>query len=142
MSFATPQLAADAFLKAVGDYNVSELIIILGPDGRDLVASSDPVQDKNSAAAVAAKAREKQQVVIDLKNSKRATLSLGNDDWPLPIPLVEKQGKWHFDTKAGREEILFRRIGENELDAIDICRGFVEAQKEYAREIHDNSGKR
>ncbi len=140
MSFATPQLAADALLKAAGEYDVPALMSILGPDAQDLVASGDPVRDKNSAVAVAAKSREKQQVVIDPKNSKRAILSLGNDDWPLPIPIVEKQGKWHFDTKAGREEILFRRIGENELDAIDICRGFVEAQKDYAREIHDNSG--
>jgi hypothetical protein len=61
-------------------------------------------------------------------------------EWPLPIPIVEKEGKWYFDTKAGLKEILFRRIGTNELDAITICRGYVEAQIDYAEEIHDNSG--
>jgi len=140
MSFATPQLAAEALLKAAADYDVPALMNILGPDGRDLVSSADPARDKNAAAETAAKAREKHAVVIDPKNSKRAILSIGDEDWPLPIPIVEKRGKWYFDTKAGRQEILFRRIGENELDAIAICRGFVEAQKEYALGIHDNSG--
>ena len=85
------------------------------------------------------KAREKNQITVDPKNSTRAILSVGNDDWPLPIPLVKKEGKWSFDTKAGREEVLFRRIGANELDVIQICRGYVEAQNEYALEKHDNA---
>ena len=112
---------------------------ILGPDGEDLVSSEDPVRDKNIAAAFATKAREKNQITVDPKNSTRAILSVGNDDWPLPIPLVKKEGKWSFDTKAGREEVLFRRIGANELDVIQICRGYVEAQNEYALEKHDNA---
>jgi hypothetical protein len=91
------------------------------------------------AAAFAAKAREKNEIALDPKNSGRAILSVGNDEWPLPIPLVKKAGKWTFDTKAGRQEILFRRIGANELDAIQICRGYVEAQDEYAMEKHDNA---
>jgi len=70
----------------------------------------------------------------------RATLTVGNDNWPLPIPIVMKNGKWYFDTEASREEILRRRIGSNELDAITICRGYVEAQEEYAERIHDDSG--
>ena len=114
-------------------FDVPALLKILGPDGEDLVSSEDPVRDKNAAVAFAAKAREKNAVVVDPKNSKRATLSVGDDDFPFAIPIVQKKGKWYFDTKAGRQEILFRRIGENELDAITICRGFVEAQKEYAR---------
>ena len=140
MSFATPQLAAEALVKAAGDFDVPALLNILGPDGRDLVSSADAVQDKSAAAEFAAKAKEKQAVLIDPKNSKRAILSIGGEDWPVPIPLVQKKGKWYFDTKAGLEETLFRRIGENELDAIAICRGFVEAQNEYAQSIHDNSG--
>jgi len=103
------------------------------------VSSEDPVRDKNIAAAFATKAREKNQITVDPKNSTRAILSIGNDDWPLPIPLVKKEGKWSFDTKAGREEVLFRRIGANELDVIQICRGYVEAQNEYALEKHDNA---
>jgi len=64
---------------------------------------------------------------------------VGNEEWPLPIPIVKRKGKWYFDTKAGREEILLRRIGANELDVIQICRGFVDAEKEYSLEKHDNS---
>ncbi len=72
----------------------------------------------------------------------RAELSsrLAMSDWPLPVPIVKQKGKWHFDSKRGRDEILFRRIGANELDAIQICRGFVEAQEEYASQVHDDSG--
>jgi hypothetical protein len=140
MSFATPQAAAEALIKAAGDFDVPALLNILGPDAKDLVTSADPVEDKNDAVESAAKAREKHTVVIDPKNPRRATLLIGNDDWPMPIPVLEKHGKWYFDTKAGREEILFRRIGENELTAITVCRGFVEAQNEYAQTVHDNSG--
>src|SRR6267142_2767958 len=89
--------------------------------------------------AFAARAREKNDVAIDPKNSKRAIISVGSEDWPLPIPLVNKAGKWIFDTKVGLQEVLFRRIGSNELDAIQICRGYVEAQHEYALEKHDNA---
>jgi hypothetical protein len=140
MSFATPQAAAEALIKAGGDFDVPVLLNILGPDAKDLVTSADPVEDKNDAMESAAKAREKHAVVIDPKNPRRATLTIGNDDWPMPIPIVEKHGKWYFDTKAGREEVLVRRIGENELTAITVCRGYVEAQMEYAQTIHDNSG--
>ena len=140
LSFATPQAAAEAFLKAAGEFDVPALIKILGPDGKDLVSSEDAVQDKKKAAEVAEKAREKNTVVKDPKNSKLAVLSIGNEDFPLPIPIVQKGGKWSFDTKAGRQEILFRRIGANELNAIAICRGYVNAQYEYSQAIHDNSG--
>ena len=126
-------------IQATETFDLPALKEILGTDGENLVSSEDPVQDKNIAAAFATKAREKNQITLDPKNSGRAILSVGNDDWPLPIPLVKKEGKWFFDTKAGREEILFRRIGANELDAIQICRGYVEAQHEYAMEKHDNA---
>jgi hypothetical protein len=137
-SFATPKDAAVAFIQATETFDLPALKEILGPHGDDLVSSEDPVQDKNYAAAFAAKAREKNEIVIDPKNSKRATLSVGNDDWPLPIPLVSKGGKWVFDTRAGREEVLLRRIGANELDAIEICRGYVDAQEAYTLEKHDS----
>ena len=78
-------------------------------------------------------------VEINKKNPNQAILLVGNDDFPLPIPIVKQKGKWFFDTKVGREEILNRRIGANELNAIEICRGFVEAQHEYALEKHDGS---
>src|SRR6266536_1235007 len=137
--FDSPQQAADSLIQAAEHFDVPALKDILGPDGEDLVASDDPVQNKNQAIAFAAKAREKNSIEVDPKNSNRATISVGNDDWPVPVPIVKRKGKWYFDSKAGRDEVLRRRIGTNELDAIEICRGFVEAQKDYAEEKHDDS---
>ena len=139
-AFATPKDAADALTAAAGDFNVPALIEILGASGKDLVESEDAVQDKKRATSFAAKAREKTVVVPDPKNKSLATLAVGNDDWPVPIPLVKKGGKWYFDTAAAHDEILRRRIGANELDAINVCRGYAEAQEEYAEQIHDDSG--
>jgi hypothetical protein len=137
--FATPKLAADALVQASESYNLSTLERILGPESEALLSSEDPVRDKNTAAEFAAKARQKTEVNVDPTNAKRATLIVGDDGWPLPIPLVEKGGNWLFDTKAGRQEMLFRRVGSNELDAIEICRGYVDAQDEYAMQKHDGA---
>jgi hypothetical protein len=137
--FDSPKQAADALIQVATNFDVAAAKEILGPDGEDLIASEDPVQDKNRAAEFAAKAKEKTSVEIDKKDPKRAILVVGNDDFPVPIPIVKRKGKWLFDTKVGREEILNRRIGANELNAIQICRGFVEAQHEYAVEKHDGS---
>jgi hypothetical protein len=137
--FATAKQASEALIQATKTFDLASMREILGSDGEDLVSSKDPVRDKNIAAAFAAKASEKNQITVDPKNPSRAILSVGNDDWPLPIPLVKKNGKWSFDAEAGRQEILLRRIGANELDAIQICRGYVEAQDEYAMEKHDNA---
>src|SRR6266576_6659908 len=139
-SFASPQWAADALIRAATDYDVAALLKIFGPEGQDFVSSADPVHDKNRIDAFAAKAREKKSVTTDPTNGSRAILSVGNDNWPFPVPIVRKGRKWIFDSKQGHDEILFRRIGANELDAIQICRGFVEAQKEYASAVHDQSG--
>jgi len=139
-AFDTPQKAVTALVQAAGNFDVPALLKIFGPDGKDLVSTADPVRDKNAALAFAAKAQEKNKVTIDAKNQARAILSIGNDDWPVPVPIVRKKGKWYFDSQEGHDEIVYRRIGANELDAIQICRGFVEAQKEYATQIHDDSG--
>jgi hypothetical protein len=137
--FNTPKEAADSLVQAAEAFDVGALKEILGPDSADILSSEDPVADKNRAVAFAAKAKEKNQLGMDSKNPKRAILTVGNDDFPLPIPIVKQKSKWVFDTKTGREEILNRRIGSNELDAIAICRGFVEAQHEYAEEKHDDA---
>jgi hypothetical protein len=139
-SFANPQLAADTLIRAAAEYDVPALLKIFGPEGKDFVSSADPVQDKNHIDAFVAKAREKKTVTIDPKNGSRAILVVGNDDWPFPVPIVRRGRTWIFDSREGHDEILFRRIGKNELDAIQICKGFVEAQKEYASEIRDDSG--
>ena len=137
--FNSPKEAAESLVQAAEAFDVAALKEILGPDSTDIVSSEDPVQDKSKALAFAAKAKEKNSVEIDKKDPNRAILSVGNDDFQLPIPIVKRKGKWSFDTKVGREEILNRRIGANELDAITICRGFVEAQKEYAQQKHDDA---
>ena len=139
-AFDTPQQAAEALINAAGAYDVPELMAIFGPDGKDFVVSADPVADKNNAGAFAEEAHVKNSLLIDPAKPNRATIIVGEEEWPMPVPLIKENGKWHFEAKSGRQEILFRRIGANELDAIQVCRGYVEAQKEYALQIHDNSG--
>jgi Protein of unknown function (DUF2950) len=136
-AFDTPQAAADAMVKAAADFNVPELLAILGPEGKDIVASSDTVQDKNHAEQFAKDAATKMTVEISKSNPNRATMIVGDNVWPSPIPIVKVNGKWYFDAKQGRQDILYRRIGANELDAITVCRGYVSAQLEYAQTPHD-----
>lgn len=139
-AFDTPQQAAQELIKAAAAYDVPELMAIFGPDGEDFVESADPVRDKNNAQAFATEAQAKNSVSVSTSNPNRATIIVGDEEWPFPVPLVKKTGKWYFNAKEGRQEILYRRIGANELDAITVCRGYVEAQREYALEIHDDSG--
>src|SRR5580693_4588874 len=138
--FDTAQQAVEALINAAGAYDVPELMAIFGPDGKDFVASADPVEDKNNAAAFATEARAKNSISIDPAKPTRAIIIVGEEEWPMPVPLVKKNGKWYFAAKAGRRDILFRRIGANELDASQVCRGDVEAQEEYSLQIHDDSG--
>jgi hypothetical protein len=138
-TFATAEEASAALVKAATDFDVPSLTEILGPGSKDLVTTEDPVADKNRATDFARLAGEKQSISVDPKNPNHAELVVGNDEWPLPIPLVRHNGKWSFDANTGRKEILLRRIGENELDAIEVCRGYVDAQHDYASEKHDDA---
>ncbi len=138
-AFDTPQQAADALVKAAETDDVPALLAMMGPEGKDIVSSGDPVQDKNDLAKFAKKARAKMKVSFDVADPKRAVLLAGDDDWPMPVPIVETGGKWRFDASEGKQEIVARRIGGNELRAIELLRGYVEAQKEYAMELHDGS---
>jgi Protein of unknown function (DUF2950) len=138
-TFATSKEAAEALIQAAGSFDVPALTQILGPGSEELVASGDSVRDKEFAAAFAAKANEKYSIVVDPKNADHAVLVIGSSDWPLPVPIIKRNGRWFFDTKAGRQETLYRRIGSNELDAIEICRGYVDAQNAYALEKHDGA---
>jgi len=137
-TFATPEDAVAAMLAAAERWDVAELKAMLGPEGEPLVAAADTVADRNHAAAFVAQAREQQRLEFDSSRTS-AVLIVGPQDWPSPIPIVEQDGRWFFDAAAGAEEILRRRIGQNELDAITVCRGYVEAQREYALERHDGS---
>ena len=138
-AFATAQAAADALIQAASTFDEAALIALFGPDNKDLVSTGDAVRDKSYAVTFAAMAKEGHAVVVNPSTPSKATVQVGQDKWPLPVPLVRVAGKWYFDAKAGRDEILFRRVGANELDALDICRGYVEAQKEYALDLHDGS---
>ena len=138
-SFPSPKAAAEALVAASEAYDVPALKEILGPDGTDLVVTEDAVLDQKLAKEFAAKAREKLVVVPDPKKKSRATFTLGADDWPVAIPVVKEKAGWRFDTAAGKHEVLIRRIGRNELDAIEICRGYVEAQVQYATRRHDGA---
>src|SRR5207237_3426611 len=137
--FDNPKQATDALIQATETFDVAALQEILGPDSADIVSTEDQVMDKQRAVAFAANAQEKMAVEPLNKDPNRVILMVGNDNDPLPIPIVKQKGKWIFDTKTGRQENLSRRIRANELDAIAICRGFVEAQHEYAQEKHHDS---
>ena len=130
--FDTPKQGADALVSAAEKFDVGALKQIFSPAGDDVVFGGEFAQDRKRAADFAARAREKTKVSVDRKTGTRAFVLVGNEDWPFPVPLVKRGGKWFFDSRAGRQELLYRRIGANELDAIAICRGYVEAQGEYA----------
>jgi hypothetical protein len=139
-TFASPQEAADALIAAADKFDEVVLENIFGTDGKDIAITDEKARDRERAAEFAALARAKKSVVVGPKNKNRAILIVGNEDWPFPVPIVKKAGRWSFDAAAGREEILFRRIGANELDAIEFCRGYVEAQHEYALLKRDGAG--
>ena len=137
--FTTPQEAAQALVDATETNDTAALLKLFGPQSTDVVKSGDPSEDKDRRAEFAHRAHEKMDVHIEPSNLNRAVIIIGNDNWPLPIPLVRaKNGQWHFDVARGRVEILARRVGRDELAAIDVCRGYVEAQMEYAS--HDRNG--
>jgi hypothetical protein len=136
--FGTPEEAAAAFVTAAEKYDVPALKTILGSDGEVLVQSGDTIRDRNDATSFAAQARARQR--IDLDSTKTtATLVVGPADWPVPMPIVKRGDKWSFDAASGQEEVLRRRIGRNELDAIDVCHGYVVAQRTYALVKHDGA---
>jgi len=140
MTFSSPEAAVEVLIKAAGDYDLPTLLKIFGPKAQDFLSSADAVRDKSNSIAFADSARAKNSIQKDPKKPNQAILVVGNDDWPFPIPLAKKGGKWYFDSSAGHSELLYRRIGTNELDAIEVCRGYDDAQIEYASTIHDDSG--
>jgi hypothetical protein len=136
--FTTPKEAGEALIQAAEIFDLPSLQNIFGPNSSDIFQTGEPAQDKAVAEEFAGLARAKMDVMPDPKNNRRAILVVGNDSWPFAVPIVKQaSGKWAFDVNQGRQELLFRRIGRNELDAIDICRGYVEAQHEYALTKHD-----
>src|SRR5258708_5043092 len=136
--FASPEEAVKALVDAADKGDTAALMAILGPEGNDVVSSGDPVADKSTRANFVASA--KQATRLEKVGDDKVILNIGRDDWPMPIPIVKGAGGWYYDTAAGEEEIINRRIGRNELGAIDVCRAYVAAQREYASKDHDGSG--
>jgi hypothetical protein len=127
-----------AMLTAVKAEDHDKVHQILGPAWKELM-SGDKVEDSNAFKEFATHAAEAAH--LQKKDPDTSILYVGKDDWPFPIPLAKTaDGKWFFDTEAGKAEILARRIGENELDTIDVCRDYVEAQRQYASKDRDGSG--
>jgi len=137
-SFKTPEEAVEALATAAKAHDRKGVLAVLGADAADIVSSGDDVADRADRDRVIEAYDAKRQVVME--GADKAVLVLGNQDWPFPIPLVRKDGAWRFDTAAGREEILFRRIGRNELAAIQTILAFVDAQQEYAEKGIGGSG--
>jgi hypothetical protein len=136
-TFASPEEAVSALLTAVKAEGIDEIVRVLGPDGADIADSGDPVAD--------AARREKFIATFDESNmidrsGDSAILVIGHDAFPFPIPLAEAEGKWRWDTAAGLDEILTRRIGENELAAMEVMRAYLDAQQEFASLDRDGLG--
>lgn len=131
-SFATPEEAAAALIDAAEKFDVGTLVKIFGPGGQEVIFSGEFPQDRQRAQEFAAQARQKMSVANDPISKSRAFVVVGNGEWPFPVPIVKRASRWQFDAAAGLKEIDYRRVGRNELDAIEFCHGYVEAQQEYA----------
>jgi hypothetical protein len=136
--FKTPDDAASALASAAKTGDRKAIVTVLGPDGQDIVSSGDEVADAATRQKFIAAYEAKHQIAMEGDN--KTILVIGQEDFPLPIPLVRKDGLWRFDTAAGREEILFRRVGRDELDAIQSCLAYVDAQNEYAERDRTGAG--
>ena len=138
-AFKTPDEAASALVSAAKTGDRKAIVSVLGPDGNDIVSSGDEVADAATRQKFVAAYDAKHEITMEGDN--KAVMVIGQEDFPLPIPLVRKDGMWRFDTTAGREEILARRIGKNELDTIQSCLAYVDAQNDYADKDRTGAGK-
>jgi hypothetical protein len=128
-SFPTPEEGVQALLEAAQRHDQTTLLAVLGPEAKSLVSTGDPVSDRASNERFV-KAYEEAHTLVQSGDTK-VVLQIGKDEWPFPIPLIKDSAGWRFDTQAGKEELLNRRIGRNELDVIQVCLAYVDAQREY-----------
>lgn len=136
--FASPELAVSALVRAARHNDSPAMLAIFGAAGRDLVSSGDTIEDARSRARFVGHYDEGSKILRD--SADKATLVVGKQEWPFPIPIVQEGGLWHFDAQAGAQEILNRRVGRNELDAIAVCRSYVQAQRDYAAIVQGERG--
>ena len=139
-SFSTPRAAIDALVAAAEQNDSARLKDLFGPDADGMMVSGDPKADQSERAEFAHLAHQRLDIDETPGSPNRVTFSVGDHRWPFPVPLVRINDHWQFDTAHGREEILARRIGRNEMTVMDVCRGYVEAQFEYARIDRDANG--
>jgi len=139
-TFATPEEARDALIQAATTGNLEAMREIFGPEAARIARTGDEVEDKNLREKFRARAAEKIQLDPDDSNPNRIDLLIGNEEWPFAVPLIRKNGRWYFDAKEGEAEIRRRIIGGDELDAIDICEGYVEAQQKYVDADRNGKG--
>ncbi len=139
-TFDTPEAAAQAVIAAAEKNDVAALNAIFGANSKAILTSGDPKQDAEERAEFARVARAKNHIEKDPMNLHRVMLDIGPQDWPFPVPIVEKDGKWSFEPAQGELEVRARRIGANEIDIIDMCAGFVQAQQQYAEADRDKDG--
>ena len=138
--FDSPEAAAQAVIDAAENHDTARLAAIIGPQVSGILSSGSANQDRAEQSEFARLARAKHRIQISPMNPNRAVLVIGDEDWPFPVPIRRVDGKWGFDASEAPVEMQARKIGSNELDAIEICRGYVEAQKKYAAEDRDRDG--
>ena len=138
--FDSPEAAAQAVIDAVDKHDSARISAIFGPHASEILTSGTPAQDRAEQAEFASLSRAKHRIESSPMHPNRAILAIGDEDWPFPVPMVRANGKWSFDASEAPVEIQARRIGANELDAIEVCHGYVEAQLKYASEDRDNDG--
>ncbi len=134
-TFASAEEASQALVAALQSDDAGQLLKVLGANAKDIVSSGDDAADKEERQQMAQKYQEMHRLVVEPDGT--TTLYIGAENWPTPIPLMHKAGQWYFDTAAGKQEILYRRIGRNELAVIQVCAELVDAEKEYYGQAHD-----
>lgn len=138
-TFQSPEAAVDALVKACKEFNKKDLLALLGPGSEPLISTGDEVDDRQNMGAFVKSYEEKNSLVT--QSGGKVTLQIGNDDWPFPIPIVRAGKNWRFDTRAGKEEIQNRIVGENELSAIQVCLAIADAQREFSDIMRELTGK-
>jgi DUF2950 family protein len=137
--FSSPDEATSALVAAAQNNDEKTMLAILGPDGKKIVSSGDDAEDAESRANFVQKYKEMHRLVKEPDGT--TTLYIGAENWPTPIPLINHGSSWYFDTQAGEKEILYRRVGRNELSAIRVCQELVAAEKEYRSEHNEYARK-
>jgi hypothetical protein len=138
--YDSSEVAAQALIDAVHQHDSARLAAILGPGAKGILTCGDAAQDRREQDEFARMARAKHRIEVSKMNPNRVMLAIGDEDWPFPVPLVRKNGKWSFDASETPAEMRARHIGTDELDAIEICHGYVDAQMKYASEDRDKDG--